>query len=158
MATMTEINRRDVLAALAALTVTRPTAHAQAVIPPGETVLSTPKVFPYEGLPVKHNPNHSETRPVLQGTLATGEAIEIHETVLAVGGVPNPPHQHRQSDLILIRKGTIAFEHDGKAEKAGPGTVIFVASETMHTVRNIGEEPAEYFVIIIGREAPRQLV
>ncbi|RXH56762.1 cupin domain-containing protein [Granulicella sibirica] len=155
---MSSLNRRDLVAALAALTVTRSTAEAQAIVPPGETVLATPKVFSYEDLPVKKNPNRSETRPVLQGTLPTGEAIELHETVLAVGGTPNPPHQHRQSDIILIRKGTIAFEHDGKAEHAGPGAVIFVGSETMHTVRNVGEEPAEYFVIVIGREAQKQLV
>ena len=158
MARMSSLNRRDLVAALAAITAARATALGQDVIVAGATVLATSKVFDYEDLQVKRNSNRSETRPVLQGVLPTGEAIELHETLLAVGGTPSPPHQHRQTDIILVRKGTIAFEHDGKAEHAGPGAVIFVASETMHTVRNVGEEPAEYFVLVIGREAQKQLV
>ena len=74
------------------------------------------------------------------------------------GGVPNTPHKHRQSDIILIREGTVAFEHDGKSEHVGPGGVIFVASQTMHTLRNVGDVEAKYFVVIISRESNATLV
>ncbi len=150
------MNRRQLVAAASAFALTRP-AQPQTVLPSGEPVLDTPRIFPYDTLPVKKNGNLSETRPVLRGALVTGETIEIHESTMAPGGKPNPPHQHRPSDIILVREGTIAFEHDGKSEQVGPGGVIFVASETMHTLRNAGPGPAHYFVIVIGRESANQL-
>ncbi len=159
---MTEINRRDLLVGLSALAVS-PSADSQTTqtAPPtlqGQTVLNTPQVFPYEDLPVKKNANGSETRPVLHGILATGEAIEVHCSTALPGGVPNTPHRHRQSDLILVREGTIAFEHDGKSEHVGAGGVIFVASQTTHTLRNVGEAEARYFVITISRETNATLI
>jgi quercetin dioxygenase-like cupin family protein len=54
---------------------------------------------------------------------------------------------------MLIREGQMEFENDGKAEAVGPGGVIFAASNTMHGLKNVGEMPANYFVIAIGREA-----
>ena len=79
-------------------------------------------------------------------------------TTIPVGAIPNPPHQHRPSDFMFVREGTIAFEHDGKSEHAGPGSIILAASQTNHTIRNVGEVPARYFVISIGRETAKQLV
>ena len=147
---MAPMNRRDLLAGLSALAATG--APAQLTAPPGETLLGTPKIYPFADLPMKKNPNGSETRSVLHGTLLTGESIEVHESTLLPGAAPNPPHAHRQSDLMFVRQGTIAFEHDGQSEHLGPGGVILVPSQTTHTIRNVGETTATYFVIIIGRD------
>ena len=147
---MTTMNRRDLMATLATLMAT--SATGQLTAPSTDTTLNTPRAFPFADLPMKRNPNGSETRSVLHGTLVTGEAIEVHETTLMPGAAPNPPHAHRQSDLMMVREGTIAFEHDGKAERLGPGGIIFVSSQTMHTVRNVGDTPATYFVVILGRD------
>jgi mannose-6-phosphate isomerase-like protein (cupin superfamily) len=147
---MSDLSRRDLVIALSALAAA-PLAEAQAVaVPPGTPALDKPRVFLHA--------NGSETRAVLHGTLPTGEAVEIHETTIPPGATPNPPHQHRPSDFMFVREGTVAFEHDGKSEHAGPGSVIFAASQTNHTLRNVGEVPARYFVISIGREATKQLV
>jgi quercetin dioxygenase-like cupin family protein len=67
-----------------------------------------------------------------------------------VGAVPNPPHKIDHSEIITVIEGTLAFEHDGKSEKVGPGGVIFVAMGTMHTVKNVGDVPAKYVVVQIG--------
>jgi mannose-6-phosphate isomerase-like protein (cupin superfamily) len=163
MSAMTDINRRDLLVGLSAITaVTAAQSQVIQTMPPtttaGEPILDTPRVFPYNELPVKKNANGSETRPVLHGVLATGEAVEVHCSTALPGGVPNTPHKHRQSDIILIREGTVAFEHDGKSEHVGPGGVIFVASQTMHTLRNVGDVEAKYFVVIISRESNATLV
>ena len=153
------MNRRDLLATLATLSAAAPSQlRAQLTAPSSEVTLNTPKVFPFAGLPMKKNPNGSETRPVLHGTLLTGETIEVHETTLMPGAAPNPPHAHRQSDLMFVREGTIAFEHDGKSERVGPGGVILAASGTNHTIRNVGDTPARYFVLIIGRDEVKKLI
>ncbi len=86
-------------------------------------------------------------------TLATGEAIGVHESMQPEGTKPNPLHTIAHSEFILVREGTLAFMHDGLEEKAGPGSLIYVHEGTLHTVRNIGDGPAKYVVIAIGGDA-----
>ena len=161
---MSDITRREAFTALAALAAASSTlpaaaqAPAQAPSDPAATLI-TPRIFPFASLPVKMNPNGSESRSVLSGVLPTGEAIEVHESTIPVGATPNPAHAHRMSDLIMVREGTLVFEHDGQPDPQpiGPGGILFVASQTNHTVRNVGSVPAKYFVVVIGRDSPRQL-
>ncbi len=47
------------------------------------------------------------------------------------------------------------FDHDGKAERAGPGGIIYVAYGTLHRVRNVGNSPATYVVIQIGGDTKK---
>ncbi len=94
--------------------------------------------------------NGGESRDILHAALATGEAVSIHESTQMPGIKPNPPHTIQHSEFILVREGTLAFEHDGLSEQAGPGSVLYVAYGTLHTVRNIGNTPARYMVIAIG--------
>jgi mannose-6-phosphate isomerase-like protein (cupin superfamily) len=35
----------------------------------------------------------------------------------------------------------------------GPGSVVFVASNEEHGIRNAGSTPAQYFVIALGKDA-----
>ncbi len=151
---MMNMNRRDLcvaLSSLAALAAARP-AEGQAAAP-AETVLSVQRAYPFEQLPVKKGPN-GETRAVLNGVLPTGEAIEVHETMVLPGHMPHPAHKHRHSELVLIREGTVEFDNDGTLQRVGPGSVCFAASNVMHGLKNVGDTVANYFVIAIGSELP----
>ncbi len=57
--------------------------------------------------------------------------------------------------MIVVREGTLEFDHDGQAERAGPGSIIYVALDTLHSVRNIGSGPASYVVIQIGGDTKK---
>lgn len=117
---------------------------------PVEPRLTESKTFPLDQLPVKKMPNGGESWNILHGTLATGESISIHESQQPAGIPPNPPHQIRHSEFIFVREGTLEFQHDGKSERVSAGGVIFVAYNTLHSARNVGDGPATYLVIAIG--------
>jgi quercetin dioxygenase-like cupin family protein len=117
----------------------------------GDPVLSTPRSFRFEDLPVVKTAN-GETRAVIRGVLPTGEAVEMHETSLLPGHMPHPPHQHKHSEFMLVREGQMEFENNGKPERIGPGGVMFATSGILHGLKNVGDTTAQYFVIAIGRD------
>jgi len=162
---MNPVNRRELcialssfaaLAAVSAEAQTNEPGQKPEMMAPAESpsakVLSDQHASRFESLPVKKNAN-GESRPVMQGVLPTGEAIEMHETSLLPGHMPHPAHKHRHSEIMCVREGTLEFDNNGKPERVGPGGVIFAASNVMHGVKNVGDTTAQYFVIAIGREA-----
>jgi mannose-6-phosphate isomerase-like protein (cupin superfamily) len=101
-------------------------------------------------MPVKMMANGGESRNIVQGVLATGESVALHESMLPVGSVPNPAHRIEHSEFIVVREGTLQVDHDGKSEMVGPGGVIYVAFGTLHQVKNVGAVAAKYVVVAIG--------
>ncbi|HEY0282241.1 MAG TPA: cupin domain-containing protein [Rhizomicrobium sp.] len=117
--------------------------------------LSQSKVFTFDEMPVRKMANGGVSRDVVEGVVATGETVAIHESVQPAGAPPNPAHRIEHSEFILVQDGTLEFRHDDKVERAGPGSVIYVAHGTMHGVRNIGDGPAKYTVISIGGDVKK---
>lgn len=118
-------------------------------------LLRSSEAFPYDQMAVRTMANGGESRNVVQGVLATGEGVALHESLLPVGSAPNPGHAIQHSEFIVVREGTLEFEHDGKQERAGPGGVIYVALGTMHKILNVGNVPAKYVVIAIGGDTKK---
>jgi quercetin dioxygenase-like cupin family protein len=117
--------------------------------------LAASRVFTYDQTPSKTAPNGAVGRNFFSGTLVTGEVVAAHETLQPAGTIPNPAHRIQHSELIVVREGTLEFHHDGKSERAGPGSIIYVADGTLHSVKNIGNSPAEYVVIQIGGDTKK---
>ena len=120
--------------------------------PPAATQnpLASSGVFPYEQMTPRKTANGTESRNAFTGTLATGETIAVHESTQPVGTPPVELHRIGHSELIVVQQGTVAFEHDGKEERVGPGGLVYVAFGTVHRVKNVGDVPAKYVVIAIG--------
>lgn len=149
---MKEMNRRELGLALSAFAALGGlSAQAQSEAPAGEgTKLVHSALFPFDKLPVKKSSNGMESRAVVRGTLATGEYIEVHETMLPAGEMPHPPHRHTHSEVLLIREGKLQVASDGERGIVTPGSVIFTASGVLHSLKNIGDGPANYFVVAVG--------
>lgn len=117
---------------------------------PPPNPLAASRVFAYDDMTAKTAPSGVVSRRAFTGTLSTGEAIAVHETMQPAGTAPNPAHRIQHSELILVDEGTLDYTHDGKTERAGAGSIIYVALGTLHSVRNVGDGPAKYVVIQIG--------
>ena len=104
---------------------------------------------PYKDLPVTKM-GLSDSRAILDGTTHTGERLEVHETTLAAGDSPHPPHRHTHEELFLVMKGSVAVTIEGTTKVLSPGSAAFVDSNAYHGVINPAQEPAQYFVIAIG--------
>lgn len=151
---MTTMNRRDACLAASALAVLSGMGLAAKPETPSDSqsknVLCRSRTFPYEHLPITELPNGGTMRRVVSGFLATGEFIEVHESMLPPGKMPHPPHRHRNSEILFIREGQLEFLNDARPEPVGPGGVVFTASNVLHGLKNVGNTPATYFVIAIG--------
>lgn len=115
------------------------------------------RAIPFDSITPTATANGGERRAMIHGTLATGETVELHQS-MQTPGTPAPAlHVIQHSELILVREGTLEFDHevDGKvvAETAGPGGMFYVAFGTRHAIRNAGTTPARYFVVAIGGDA-----
>lgn len=136
-------SRRDLCLLLSALAA-----------PPGsaaETTELKSRTFPYAELPVRKR-NGNESRPVLEGQLHGGSYLEVHETRLAPGAIPHPPHHHLHEEMFLVHEGTLEVTVNRRVTQLGPGSVGFVASNDEHGLRNAGTTPAQYFVVALGRD------
>ena len=151
---MKNLNRRDLcvaLSAFAAVGSLAPEAQAESG-GAADTVLGTSRVIPYDDLKVVQLPNGGAMRHVMSGVLPTGEFIEIHETVLPPGRMPHPPHKHPNTEILFIQEGNLEYLNNGKPEPVGKGGIIFSASNVMHGLKNIGDVPASYIVMSVGRQ------
>lgn len=135
------MTRREMVVGLLAIGgVTAEVASAET-----EPILG-PTVFHWEDMkPVKTATG--EVRQVCKNPTATVDQLEIHITTLNPGQASHPPHRHINEELIILREGECETLSNGKWVKVGPGSIVFNASNSLHSIRNIGTVPAIYDVI-----------
>jgi quercetin dioxygenase-like cupin family protein len=137
-----KLTRRDLSALLPAL--------AAASAAAAQNTMLVPKTFLYEDLPVKAN-GLNKGRAVFDGETHLGFPVELHMTELAAGQMPHPPHKHTHEEVLLLRRGMLDAEYGGQKAHLTAGSVIYMASNVEHGWKNPGPEPAEYFVIALGK-------
>jgi quercetin dioxygenase-like cupin family protein len=117
-----------------------------AALADGKPALLGPAVFEWSGLAVKKT-DVGELREVVRAPTATLDELEMHVTTLDPGLASHPPHQHPNEEVVIIREGQVETLSGGVWKRAGPGSIIFNASNSPHALRNIGTGPAIYDVI-----------
>jgi len=106
----------------------------------------TSSIFEWAKLAVQSTPV-GERREIFDAPSATLERLRCHATTVNVGEASHPPHRHPEEELIFVKEGTLEVNLEGRTEKAGPGSVIFYASNELHGMRNGGQVPATYYVL-----------
>ncbi|MBW3629231.1 MAG: quercetin 2,3-dioxygenase [Gemmatimonadetes bacterium] len=94
----------------------------------------------------------------------TGGAFAVWENTTPPGA-GSPPHIHnREDEAFHVLEGTFEFMLEGRLERAGPGTLVYVPRGVPHMFRNVSDAPAralvwvtpggfERFFLEVGRPA-----
>jgi len=128
-------------------------ASAQPAPAPKAPVSSA--VFSWDALAVKPT-KIGERREVFDGPTRTLGNLECHVTTVNPGEAPHAAHRHPDEELLFVKEGTIEVTINGKAQPAGPGSVVFFASGDLHGIRNTGTVPATYYVLrIVPHDLPK---
>ena len=136
------MTRRDVFVALAAMSLTLCAVAAASARGPvmGSTI--------FDWTTFTATPNKTgAVRKVVQEPTATLDELEIHVTTLNPGQTSHPPHKHPNEELVVLASGKLEATSNGTTKVLGPGSVIFNASNQLHSVKNVGDVPATYHVI-----------
>jgi quercetin dioxygenase-like cupin family protein len=96
------------------------------------------------------------TRTFFQAPTPTLKELECHVTTLNPGASPHAPHKHPDEEVIIIREGIVEVLNNGEIKRLGPGSVIFQASNQLHSIKNVGDTPATYHVFKWISEATPQ--
>ena len=136
------VTRREMFAALLGAAV----CVAGLTVVSSQTAVMGSTVFDWNTL--KAEPTKiGSVRRVVQRPTATLDELEMHITTLMPGQTPHPPHQHPAEELLIIKEGTVESLVNGQLQRVGPGSIVFQASNQMHTILNVGDTPATYHVI-----------
>lgn len=135
------ITRRDMCVALVAAATMLGVVAAQTQ----KTVMRS-ALFEWNAVPAKQT-EVGAARQFFRSPTATLDELELHVTTLNPGLSSHAPHKHPNEELVIIKEGTVEALVGGEWRKAGPGSVIFNASNELHALKNTGTTPATYHVI-----------
>ena len=85
------------------------------------------------------------TKKYFDRPTAMCENYEMHITSLTHKGPSHAPHQHTDTEIILIIEGDTEMMIDGKTYTAGPGDMYIAESGKLHGISNAAEKPCSYF-------------
>jgi len=136
------ISKREIAIALISCCVTLGVVASAQKAPS----LMSSSVFDWEKIPVKETKTGA-SRDFFKSPTATLDQLECHVTTVKAGEASHAAHSHPEEELIIVKEGTLESNQNGEVKRAGPGSIIFEASNQMHGMRNVGSTPATYFVI-----------
>lgn len=73
------------------------------------------------------------------------ENYEMHITTLTKKGPSHAPHQHVDTEIILVISGDVEMTIDGKEYKGSDGDLFIAESGKMHGVSNASDKTCKYF-------------
>jgi XRE family transcriptional regulator, regulator of sulfur utilization len=121
-------------------------ALAGSAVLPARTAVQGSTIFDWNDM--KPQPTKvGAVRRLCQVPTATLDELEMHITTLNAGETSHPPHKHPDEELLIVKEGTVESLVNGEHRRVGAGSVIFQASNQMHSIRNVGDGPATYHVI-----------
>ena len=114
--------------------------------PPKETTTLASTFVDWDSLAPRHT-SVGEVRHVFDNPTKTLDKFEVHITTLNPGQQSHPVHRHSWEEMLLVKSGEFEVNINGHPQHAGPGALVFLASNDPHNAKNVGSTPATYYVI-----------
>ena len=89
--------------------------------------------------------NDKGTRKYFDRPTAMCDNYEMHITALNKKGPSHAPHQHIDTEIILVINGDVEMMIDGKTYSGSAGDLFIAESGKLHGVGNASEKPCSYF-------------
>lgn len=85
------------------------------------------------------------TRRYFDRPTAMTENFEMHITELYQSGPSHAPHQHKDTEIILLVEGAAEMTIDGQHYEGRAGDLFFIESGKVHGISNSSAKPCKYF-------------
>jgi quercetin dioxygenase-like cupin family protein len=83
----------------------------------------------------------------LTGANTGGSLTLMLSTVPAGGGTP--PHIHNVDDeMFIIVEGRYRFVMNGVSKEVGPGAIVYLPRDCVHSFQNIGDTPSKHWALL----------
>src|SRR5580704_2640723 len=69
----------------------------------GAGTVGAARAIPFDQMAVRTNASGGESRDIAHGTLATGETVNLHQSMQVVGQTPPPLHVIQHTEFICVR-------------------------------------------------------
>lgn len=98
------------------------------------------------------------SRPILEGTSAHFDYLEMHATTQAVGSKGSNAHANEDiEELVIVKEGTMEVTLNGQSIILGANGVLSLMPKQMHSLKNIGDTPLTYYVIRFRSKKPMNI-
>ena len=130
----------------AAIQAAAPSVVVSTYTPPKESTTLATTFVDWDSL-VPTPTSAGQVRHVFDNPTVAMDKLEAHITTLNPGMESHPVHRHPWEEILLVKDGDFEFSINGRKQHAGPGAMVFLASNDPHNARNVGNRPATYYVI-----------
>jgi mannose-6-phosphate isomerase-like protein (cupin superfamily) len=107
----------------------------------------TSTAIEWNSIEAKPNANGSG-RNFFEGPTVTLDVLECHASTLNPGATNHAILRRPDDEVIIVKEGTIEAYVKDKWVHVGPGSVIFNAANDLQAMRNVGDGPATYHVVM----------
>lgn len=106
-----------------------------------------PGVYKWDDLEVKASEGR-ESRQIMEGVSPHLEYLEIHATTQYKGAKPGKAHANDDiEECIIVKEGRLKATVEGRTTILGPGGVILLMPQQMHSLENDGDGNLTYYVM-----------
>lgn len=84
-------------------------------------------------------------RQFMNRSTALLENLEMHVTTLNEGITSHGEHIHSNEEIILMIRGEAEESIDGSPHRMTPGSLVLLADDVPHGIKNVGKGQCEYF-------------
>ncbi len=115
------------------------------------------QIIHWDSLPTKTEKGRTR-RLLVEGTTTHLKHFRVHATTVEAGIPPNPAHPNKDADeLFIVKEGKIQITVGDKTKIIEEGGIAIISSDEVHSVNNVGDKPATYYVFRYQSKTPTDM-